>query len=127
MSWQRNPNEEVNARLNVDDIDLGIDQTVKIALVVNADVTGFTWREPELVDPDETLLQVSTDGTFNGIGDGTKGWSGSLRVGGTGNAQASITPDIDLQFGQNTVVSLIAECDGATGDATYTMRMLEDW
>jgi len=127
MSWRRNPTDEANARLNVDDIDMGIDQTVKTALVVNADITGFTWQIPELVDSGETLLQYSPDGTFNGIDNGTKGWEGSLQVSGTGNAQASISPDIDLQFGQNTVVSLIAMCDGATGDATTTMRMLEDW
>jgi len=127
MSWRRDPDDDANARLNVDDIDFGIDQTVKLALVVNADVTGFTWGIPELVDPEETLLQYSPDGTFNGIGGGTKGWEGSLQVPGTGNAQAAISPDIDLQFGQNTVVSLVAQCDGGTGDATTTMRMLEDW
>ena len=127
MSWRRDPADVANARLNVDDIDFGIDQTANLALVVNADITGFTWTTPELVDPDETLLQYSTAGTFNGIGNGTKGWAGSIRVGGQGNAQAEVSPDIDLQFGQNTVVSLIAQCDGGTGDATYTMRMLEDW
>jgi len=127
MSWRRDPADDANARLNVDDIDFGIDQTVKLALVVNADVTGFTWGIPDLVDPDETLLQYSPSGTFNGIGNGTKGWEGSIRVGDQGNAQVGISPDIDLQFGQNTVVSLVAQCDGGTGIATTTMRMLEDW
>jgi len=127
MSWRRNPADEANARLNVDDIDFGIDQTSKLALVVNADVTGLTWSIPELVASGETLLQYSPDGTFNGIGNGTKGWEGSIQIGGTGNAQSAISPNIDLQFGQNTVVSLIAQADGGTGDATTTMRMLEDW
>lgn len=127
MSWRRNPTDEANARLNVDGLDFGIDQTAKLALVVNANLSGQTWGVPELVDSDETLLQVATDGTFDGIGDGTKGWEGSIQVGGQGNAQAEVNPDIDLQFGQNTVVSLIAQCDGGSGLATFTMRMLEDW
>jgi hypothetical protein len=30
-------------------------------------------------------------------------------------------------FGQNGVLSLIAQCDGGAGNADYTMRMSEDW
>jgi len=127
MSWRRDPATDENARLKVSDADIGIDQTAKFALVVNADVSGQNWQIPELVDPDETLLQYDESGTFDGIGNGTKTYERSIRVGGTGNAQAAIDLDVDLQFGQNTVVSLIGQANGGTGDAVTAMRMKEDW
>jgi len=81
-----------------------------------------------LTPEEETLLGVSLDGTFNGIGDGTKVWEGSVRVGTGGPTQLSdLSPEVDVRFGQNGVLSLIAQCDGGTGNSDYTMRMEEDW
>ena len=109
-------------------MDFAIDQTAKVALVYNADVTGTTYVNPSLTPEDETLLGVSLDGTFNGIGNGTKVWEGSIRVVSGGPTQLSdLSPEVDVRFGQNGVLTLIAQCDGGTGLTDYTMRMEEDW
>lgn len=130
MSWRRKTSgtgAEANARLNMDGMNFAINQTSKYALVINGDVTGFTWRTPDLTSPEETLLEVSTDGTFNGLDGGTKIWEGSTRVSGTGQAQTNVSPDVDLNLGQNNIVSLVALGNGGSGSATATMRMKEDW
>jgi len=129
MSWTRNePVLDANSKLNINSMDFSIDQTSQIALVYNADVTGTTYNSPSLTPDDETLLGVSTAGTFNGIGDGTKVWEGTIRVASGNPAQlTSLSPEVDIRFGQNGVLTLIAQSDGAAGDATYTMRMEEDW
>ena len=70
---------------------------------------------------------MSLDATFIGIGDGTKVWEGSVLVGDQGNSLSDLSPAVDVRFGQNGVLSLIAQTVGADGLATYTMRMSEDW
>jgi len=129
MSWTRDqPLVDANSKLNINSMDFAIDQTAKVALVYNADVTGTTYVNPSLTPEEETLLGVSLDGTFNGIGNGTKVWEGSVRVGTGGPTQLSdLSPEVDVRFGQNGVLSLIAQCDGGTGQTDYTMRMEEDW
>ena len=129
MSWTRDePLVDANSKLNINSMDFSIDQTSRIALVYNADVTGTTYTTPSLTPEAETLLGVSTAGTFNGIGDGTKVWEGTIRVADGGPTQlTALSPEVDVRFGQNGVLSLIAQADGADGTATYTMRMEEDW
>ena len=128
MSWTRNdPANDANSKLNINGFDFSSDQTMRVALVVNADVSGTTYINPSLTPTEETLLGVSTAGTFNGIGNGAKVWEGHINVGGTGNAQSSLDADVDVRFGQNTVLSMLAWGVGGTGSATTTMRMKEDW
>jgi len=75
-------------------------------------VSGTTYNNPSLTPSDETLLGVSLAGTFNGIGNGTKVWEGSVRVGTGGPTQLSdLSPEVDVRFGQNGVLSLIAQCE----------------
>lgn len=128
MSWQRaDPNNDANSSLDVEGIDFGIDQTARLALLINPNISGTSYGTPSLTNPNETLLDVSVTGTFNGIGDGTKIWEGSLRVSGTGQAQASIDADITAQLGQNNTLVLVAQGIGGTGTAISTLRMIEDW
>lgn len=129
MSWRRKATTgaEPNARLNTDSLDIGTNQTSKYALVVNPILTGANFRTPNLTDPDETLLEVTTDGTFGGLDGGTKIWETSTRVSGTGQAQTTESPGVDLNLGQNNIVSLVAWGNGGSGSVTATMRMAEDW
>lgn len=129
MSWRRKTvsGAEPNARLNTDSLDIATTQTSKYALVINPILNDPVWRTPNLTDPDETLLEVTTDGTFGGLDGGTKIWETSTRVSGTGQAQTNSTPDVDLNLGQNNIVSLLAWGDGGSGTATTTIRMSEDW
>jgi len=128
MSWTRDDtNVDANARLDVQNLDIGVDETCKFAVVLNADVTGTNYQNPELVPDDESLLAVSFDGTFNGIGNGRKVYSGSVELGGQGNAQTEVNPDVDVDFGQNGVVSLIFQGNGTAGEVSTTMRLEEDW
>lgn len=128
MSWRRaNGAIDQNSRIFFNNLDFGIDQTSRLALVVNADITDLNYQTPRLTDIDETLLEVSTAGTYNGIGDGTKAWEGSVRVSGTGQAQASISPDVNLSVGQVNVISLIGYGVGGSGTGISTTRFTEDW
>lgn len=128
MGWERgDPNNDANSSLDVQGIDFGIDQSARLALLINPDVSGESYGSPSLVNPNETLLSVSTTGTFNGIGNGTKIWEGSIDVAGQGNARASLNPDVTAQLGQNNTLVLVAQGIGGTGNALSTMRMIEDW
>jgi len=128
MSWRRSTAvADPNARLSVSNIDFALDQTVRVALVQNAALSGTNFVTPDLVDADETLVEVSKDGTFDGLDGGTKTWEGSLQVAGTGTAQDTLNPDVNQRFGQNIVVSLIAKGIGGSGSGISTMRISEDW
>jgi len=128
MSWRRrNDASDGNARMQVDGFDFGGDATLKLALVKNADITGTTFVNPTITNSDETLIERSFDGTFNGINGGSKVWESSLTVPGTGNAQESFSPDLGVSFGQATVVSLLVQGLGESGTGTSTMRIREDW
>jgi hypothetical protein len=128
MSWQRaDPNNDANASLDVQGMDFGCDQTMRVALVINGNISGQTYGTPELVDSNETLLEVATDGTWDGLGDGTKVWEGSIRVGGQGNATDSFSPDVTAKLGQNNILTLIAQAEGGSGEADTTLRMLENY
>jgi len=128
MSWQRDDAlGNANARLDFSSMDFSIDQTAKIALVLNADVTGTTYNLPTLTPNNETLLEVSKAGTFNGIGAGRKVYEGSIFVSGTGQARAELDIDAEVDFGQNGELTLIVQPQGGDGLVTETMRMEEDW
>ena len=128
MTWRRADDAgDANARINFNDLDFGIDQTSRIALVVNANIGGLNYQTPRLVDPEETLLEVSLDGTYNGLDGGTKAWEGSVQVGGTGNAQTSANPNIDLSLGQVNYISLIGYGVGGSGTGISTVRFQEDF
>lgn len=131
MSWRRRNGStglEANARLDIEDLDFGANESVKLAIVINADITTNNFSLPSLTPAGETALEVSIDETFNGIGNGTKVWEGSVDVPGTGVAEADIRDvDINIGFGQNNVVSLIAQGIGGSGTSISTMRLLEDF
>lgn len=130
MSWRRKQagsGTEPNARLNLNGIDYATNQTSKVALVVNPILNNPTWGTPNLTDPDETLLEVTTTGTFGGLDGGTKIWESSTRVSSTGQAQTNQSPDVDLSLGQNNIVSLVVWGNGGSGNATSTLRFAEDW
>jgi len=128
MTWRRRGDAiDANARLDFKDMDLSFTETGKFALVLNGNITGTTFVDPSLTPADETLLEVSTAGTFNGIGSGRKVWEGSSRVSGTGQAQAAVDVDAKVDFGQNNTLSLIAFGSGGSGTLTTTMRLEEDW
>lgn len=128
MTWRRADDAgDANARINFNDLDFGIDQTSRIALVVNADITGLNYQIPRLVDPNETLLEVSLDGTYNGLDGGTKAWEGSVQVAGQGNAQTSRSPNIDLSLGQVNYISLIGYGVGGSGTGISSVRFQEDF
>ncbi|AGM11340.1 virion structural protein [Halogranum tailed virus 1] len=126
MSWRRDPNEDANSKLNIDSFDTTQGNNTRYALVVNANVTDLTYQTPDLTNSDETLLQVSTAGTFNGIGNGTKVYE-SLAVGGSGNQSAGSASEVNARFGQNGVLSLLARSASGNSTVGATMRMKEDW
>jgi len=128
MSWRRKEAAaDPNARLTVKDIDFALDQTCRVALIQGANLSGTNFVTPDLVNPDETLVEVSKDGTFEGLDGGTKTFEASLQVAGTGTAQDTLSPDVSQRFGQNIVVSLIAQGIGGAGSGISTMRISEDW
>jgi len=128
MSWQRrDAGTDANARLDVQSLDISVDQTSKYALVINANLSGTNYNDPSLTPSDETLLEVSTTGSFDGIGTGRKVWESSTEVGTGNNAFSGEAQDVDVDFGQNGEVTLLAFGDGGAGEMTTTMRLQEDW
>ena len=127
MSWRRKQSREANARLDAQGVTWSAGVTSRYAIVVKANISGLNFTNPSLTNPDETLLEVSFDGTFNGIGDGTKQFEDHLNAGSTGTAQGSSRVETSVAFGQNNIVSLLAYGTEGSGSALATMRMSEDW
>lgn len=127
QSWRRkDPLTTANAKSNIDGLDFGIDQTARVALVLNPNIANTNYQVPDLIPDNETQLEYSNAGDFNGIDGGTKIWEGSVRV-GTNQQAVKIDPDVDVSLGQTKEVVLIAQCDGAAGNADATMRFDEDF
>ena len=125
MSWQRKSGEK-NARLNTESFDTIQTGDTRYAIVINANVSSTSYQSPDLTPSGETLLEVSTDGSFDGIGDGSKVWEG-MNAGGGGNISAGSDSNINVRFGQSTVVTLLARAVDASSTVDATMRMTEDW
>ena len=127
MSWRRKQSNDANARLDAQGITWSAGVTSKYAIVVGANLSGLNFTDPTLTNPNETLLEVSFDGSFDGIGDGTKQFEDHLNAGSVGNASGSSNVDFDIGFGQNKIVSLVCYGTDGSGSAIATMRLSEDW
>jgi hypothetical protein len=126
MGWRRKDGE-ANSNLNVRSIQTLQTGDTKYALVVNPNVSAENYGGIELVNPDETLLEVSTTGSFDGIGTGTKVFE-SLASGGGGKKTAGGDLDeIDISIGQNTNIILLARGVDASSTVDTTMSFIEDW
>ena len=127
MSWRRKGSDNANARLNVRGVKWSAGITSRYAIVVGANLSGLNFETPSLTNPDETLLEVSFEGTFDDIGDGTKQFEDHLNAGSVGNASGSVNTELNISFGQNKIVSLVAYGIEGSGSALATMRLSEDW
>lgn len=127
MSWRRKDSSDANARLDAQGITWSAGVTSRYAIVVKANLSGLNFTTPSLTNSDETVLEVSLDGTFDSIGDGTKQFEDHLNAGSTGTALGSVNVEPSVAFGQNNTVSLLCYGTEGSGSALATMRMSEDW
>lgn len=128
QSWRRDVNEDANSKINIRDLSGYADGDLRIALLVNPNISGTTYEYPDLVNSDETLLQVSKAGSFDGIGSGTKVWEDVLNSSGTGNtATGNLAGEVDVRLGQANELVLVAQGIGNSPEFTGTVRMIEDW
>lgn len=127
QSWRRkDPLTTANAKSTIEGIDFGIDQTVRVALVIEPNIANTNYQVPDLIPDNETQLEYSNTGDFNGIDGGTKIWEGSVRV-GQNEKGVNLEPDVNVSLGQGKEVVLIAQCDRSSGNADMTMRFQEDF
>lgn len=127
MTWRRDPNETANSKLNINSFDTIQTEKTRFALVVDANISSTTFGDPSLTNSDETLLEVSTAGSFDGIGTGTKVFE-TIAPAGSGNQGAGASSDVNARLGQENTLTLIARTTtGNNETADATMRMSEDW
>jgi len=128
MSFRRDPNRDPNSKLNIRDLTAFADGDARIALAINPNVSGTSYGNPDLIPDDETLLEVSKTGTFDGIGNGTKIWEDLINASGSGNtATGTLGGNIDARLGQDFELVLLAQGIGNSPSLTATKRMIEDW
>jgi hypothetical protein len=126
MSWRRDPTEFANSKIDITSFDTIQTGDTRYALVINPNLSGTNYVLPELTADQETLLQVSTTGSFDGLDGGTKAWE-SLAKGGSGNKGAGSTADLNINLGQDVEFAILARGKTSTSTVDATVRMAEDF
>ena len=127
MSWQRRDDVgDKNATLTISGVDFGTDVGIRLAFLKGASISATNFRTPSLTDSSETLVDVSTDGSYDGIGGGTKLWEGSIKV-EQGETNKGINSIQQIPFGQMETISLIVKGLSGNGSGLATVRINEDW
>lgn len=126
MSWQRDPTSVANSKVNIEAIKSIQTEDVRLALLIEPNVSSTSYGIPELTASGETLLEVSTVGTFDGIGSGTKIYE-TMVVGGGGNKSVSGDSDVNARLGEGIELVLVAKNVSKAGSVDVTMSMQEDW
>lgn len=127
-SFRRKTSSDRRVNMLMDGFEANADGSVRLALVVNSDVTGQTWVTPDLTSPDETLSEFSSTGTFNGIGNGTKAIESYLDV--DQRAKSSVSDpirELDQPIPRNGPISLLGYGVGGTATVDATLRVREQW
>lgn len=126
QSWRRKTPAQANAKLNVDSFDTIQTGDTRYAVLINPNISGTNYGTPELTDPDETLIEVSTVGSFDGLGNGTKIYE-TMAAGGGGRKGAGAQSTLNANFGQDIEIVLVARGVDASSTVDITARFLEDW
>ncbi len=126
MSWRRDPNEFANSRIDIESFDTIQTADTRFAFVINPTLSGTNYVLPELTPDDETLLQVSTTGSFDGLNTGIKTWEG-LTEGAGGRNRAGSSADVSINLGQDVEFALIARGKAGNSTVDATIRMAEDY
>jgi hypothetical protein len=126
MGWRRDPNEFANSKINIEGFDTIQTNDTRFAFVINPNLSGTSYRLPDLVPDDETLLQVSTQGSFDGLDGGSKVWEGLFK-GGSGNQGAGSSAELDVNIGQDTEFVLLARGKDRSSTIDATVRMEENF
>jgi len=130
QAWQRDIAEgNANSKLNIRGLSLSTNGDVRYAIVINPNTSGKTYGTPSLTNDDETLLKVSTTGTYDGLGSGTKVFGDHIDAtgGGPSPVQGEGDADVNVRLGQNNEMVLLANGIGNSPTVTATLRMVEDW
>jgi hypothetical protein len=126
QSWRRKTPAESNAKLNFASFDTIQTGDTRYAIVINANISGTSYGTPDLTNSDETLLEVSTAGSFDGLGDGTSLFQ-TMAAGGGGQKGAGGSAELNVNFGQQAEITLLARGVDASSTVDVTARFSEDW
>ena len=126
ISMRRESTNGRRTNITVDSIDLSTDSDIKYAVVLNSSLSSTTYSTPSLVPADETEVEVSTAGSFDGIGDGIKLWEGFLSS-DRGGSTISVKEKIDQIVPRSQPVSLIAYGTAGTATVDGTLKLREGW
>jgi len=111
--------------------DLTTNRDTRVAVLINPNLSSTSYGSIDLIPDSETMMEQSSAGTFDGIGNGIKIWEGFAYGGsGTNEDTAGEGPLADLRqvIPREQPISIIAQPVG-TNDASIntTMRLREEW
>lgn len=127
-SIRRKLNDERRTNMLIDGFEINADDSVRVALTVDADISGTNYGTYSLIPQDETISEISSDGTFNGIGEGTKAIESYLPVGQ--NSKSGVGEpirELNQPIPRNKPLTLLARGEGGTANVDVTMRVREQW
>lgn len=126
VSMRRKSGEDRNINVSIGGFGAYGSGNMRVALVMNPNISGQSWTNPDLTDSSETQLESATDGTFDGIGSGTKIYE-DVVSGANNKPGGADLQDLNIRVPRNQPVSLLAYGIGNSPTASATMRLEEDW
>lgn len=127
-SFRRQANSQRRTNALIDSFDFNANSSVRAAIVLNANISGQTWRMPELQKPDETVMEFGDGGTFDGIGNGVKLYETYLDVGQSSKGSVSDPiRELDQPIPREYPFTLLMKGVSSTAEVDATLRVREQW
>jgi hypothetical protein len=125
---RRKSTDDRRVNLLIDGFEANAGDDARLALVVDANISSTSYTDFELIPSDETIAEVSSAGTFDGIGQGTKAIESFIPVGqNSKSAVADPIRELNQPIPRDYPLSLIAKGVGTSTTVDAVMRVREQW
>ena len=127
-SFRRKASSDRRVNILMDGFEANSDGSVRLALLVNSNISGQTWGTPDLTPADETIVEFANDGTFDDIGNGTKAIESYLDV--SQNAKANVSEpirELDQPIPREGPITLVGYGVGGSPEVDAVLRVREQW
>jgi hypothetical protein len=127
LTFKRKAGDDRRANITARGLDLTTDSNIRAALVVDPNLSGTSYSSPDLTPSSETIVEQSSAGTYDGLGDGVKLWEGHLSSSQGGSINLAQIEDLGQIVPREKPISLLLYGVGSTATITATLRVREEW
>lgn len=126
VSMRRKASDDRRVNISVSGIDFISDANSRVAIVWDPNLSGTTYGTPSGTASSETIVESSTAGTYDGLGDGRIIWD-AFATGSNRSPGAEGIGDLSIPIPRSQPVSLVAEGLGSTATVAGILRVKEEW